>query len=382
MKYPFVKLVKFCKDISDQREVIVKDDDEIREPTLRTKTHKLEVKNIFKGSDIRIKRRVKILKGDFIFAKLHTQNGAFAIADCEFITTNTFMPVEINNTLCDKQYLFWALEKFIKDLQVLNDTVGRETYKSQDILNLEIPLPPLPEQQRIVAKLETLSAKIEEARALRQQTAKQIESLFAAKLQATIKECGNKVRCLPFTDLARLERRPVIIRPDQNYQEIGVYCFGKGIFHKSPRTGIEVGVKDLYEIHAGDFILQITFAWEGAVALAESCDHGLFGSVRYLTFRVNEEICSARYLLTYMKTSEAINQLGRISPGSAGRNRVLSVKRLKEVIVPVVPLTAQAWLTDGLTAQVERLKRMQTETATELDALMPSLLSNAFKGEL
>ena len=33
-------------------------------------------------------------------------------------------------------------------------------------------------------------------------------------------------------------------------------------------------------------------------------------------------------------------------------------------------------------AKVEALKRLQAETATELDALLPSILDKAFKGEL
>jgi len=37
---------------------------------------------------------------------------------------------------------------------------------------------------------------------------------------------------------------------------------------------------------------------------------------------------------------------------------------------------------DNLQAKVEALKRLQAETATELDALLPSILDKAFKGEL
>jgi len=36
----------------------------------------------------------------------------------------------------------------------------------------------------------------------------------------------------------------------------------------------------------------------------------------------------------------------------------------------------------NLQAKVEALKRLQAETATELDALLPSILDKAFKGEL
>ena len=37
---------------------------------------------------------------------------------------------------------------------------------------------------------------------------------------------------------------------------------------------------------------------------------------------------------------------------------------------------------DGLQAQVDALKRLQAQTSAELDALLPSILDRAFKGEL
>ncbi|MCX6927250.1 MAG: hypothetical protein NT154_29210 [Verrucomicrobia bacterium] len=36
----------------------------------------------------------------------------------------------------------------------------------------------------------------------------------------------------------------------------------------------------------------------------------------------------------------------------------------------------------ALRAEADALKRLQTETATELDALLPAILDRAFKGEL
>jgi type I restriction enzyme S subunit len=49
--------------------------------------------------------------------------------------------------------------------------------------------------------------------------------------------------------------------------------------------------------------------------------------------------------------------------------------------VPVPPIEQQHWF-DALQAEVDRLKRLQSETAAELEALMPSVLDKAFRGEL
>jgi type I restriction enzyme S subunit len=131
------------------------------------------------------------------------------------------------------------------------------------------------------------------------------------------------------------------VEPSNLYQEIGIYCFGRGVFHKTARTGLEVGEKDLFLMKEGDFILQVTFAWEGAVALISQSEDGMYGSTRYPTFRVDTSRCDPEFLLNYFKTHEGIQQLVRISPGSAGRNRVLSLKRIPEVMIPLPPLSEQ-----------------------------------------
>ncbi len=53
--------------------------------------------------------------------------------------------------------------------------------------------------------------------------------------------------------------------------------------------------------------------------------------------------------------------------------------------IPVPPLAEQRRIVaemDALKTEVDKLKNLQSETAAELDALMPSILSKAFAGEL
>lgn len=157
-------------------------------------------------------------------------------------------------------------------------------------------------------------------------------------------------------DLLRLERRPVEVRPDGLYQEIGIYCFGRGIFHKTPRSGFEVGEKNLYLLKEGDFILQVTFAWEGAIAVVSSHEDGMYGSTRYPTFRVDETRCLPEFLLYYFKTESGLQQLVRICPGSAGRNRVLSIRRIPEVMVPLPPIAVQRQVIAKIEAVSEAIR--------------------------
>lgn len=171
--------------------------------------------------------------------------------------------------------------------------------------------------------------------------------------------------------ILKLERRPVEIKPDEEYAEIGIYSYGKGIFHKTPRSAAEIGNKRLFYILEGDFILQNVFAWEGAVAIASSKENGFCGSHRFLTFRVNTDLCSPTYLRQYLLTKEGLEQLKKISPGSAGRNRTLNIKRLPEVLVPLPPRPIQ----DMIVEYLVNLQNSIHEIRTRLE-VVPILLEN------
>jgi len=54
---------------------------------------------------------------------------------------------------------------------------------------------------------------------------------------------------------------------------------------------------------------------------------------------------------------------------------------LMRIPVPVPPYAQQVRF-DSLCREVDALKRLQAETATEIDALLPAILDRAFKGEL
>ncbi len=63
----------------------------------------------------------------------------------------------------------------------------------------------------------------------------------------------------------------------------------------------------------------------------------------------------------------------------------ISQKMIRETDIAIPPLSEQRRIVayfDALQAKVDALRRLQTETGAELDALLPSILDKAFKGEL
>jgi len=64
---------------------------------------------------------------------------------------------------------------------------------------------------------------------------------------------------------------------------------------------------------------------------------------------------------------------------------VVSQKKIKPLRIPVPPLTEQRRIVarlEELERKADALNVLQTETLAELDALIPSIIDKAFRGEL
>jgi type I restriction enzyme S subunit len=146
--------------------------------------------------------------------------------------------------------------------------------------------------------------------------------------------------------------RPVTVEPDVEYREIGIRSHGRGLFHKEAVVGATLGEKKVFWVKPGDFVLNIVFAWEGAVAIVGEAEAGMIGSHRFPTFRADEKRLDPKFLLHYFRTREGLEWLLRVSPGGAGRNRTLSRKAFLNSEVPLPTVAEQKVV-------VERLERLE-----------------------
>lgn len=88
-------------------------------------------------------------------------------------------------------------------------------------------------------------------------------------------------------------------------------------------------------VRKDDLIVNITFAWEHAIAVANQSDDGLYVSHRFPTYRANEG--NNIEFIKYLVSQDSFRKkLELISPGGAGRNRVMNQRDFLnlEVIIP------------------------------------------------
>jgi type I restriction enzyme S subunit len=269
-----------------------------------------------------------------------------------------------------KQRLIW---KEVERRCTGTTKTSRNRFKEDSFLDFEIFIPPLQDQKRVADKIENLKSRIDQVRELGANQGKSLRQM----LRGAYYDLTRDALCLPMSKVAPIVRRPVKVEPDKEYSELGVRSFGRGTFHKPSTSGAALGRKRIYHMQPGDLLFNNVFAWEGAVAVTRAEDAGRVGSHRFITCVPKKELVTAGFLTFHFLTPEGMRDIGKASPGGAGRNRTLGLRKLEQISVPVPKLDRQVWLSE-LVENVGKIEHLQTEIEYGLDCL----LSSAFSAEL
>lgn len=334
-----------------------------------------------RGAEISATKLNRVEAGDFIFSRLFAWQGSFGTIPPALegsYVSNEFPIFRLDGHRVDPSFLvYWfglPATQHAVEMECSGSTPGtRNRYKEKYFNNLSAPLPPLAEQQRIVARLDRVAGLV----AARARAVSAMEADMQAMLAKAFARCIAEAPRRPMIEVAPLIRRPVEIQPDGAYPELGVRSFGRGTFHKPVLRGGDLSWQKLFGIEKGDLVFSNIKAWEGAFAVAGDDDHGRVGSHRYLTCVPNPETATADFLWFYLQSPEGLSAVQAASPGSADRNRTLAVKRLEAIEVPVPPLETQRWF-DRLQAKARRIQSIRAASAQDAEALIPALLHEVF----
>ena len=259
-------------------------------------------------------------------------------------------------------------DNFIK---ITSQRSGQPGVNAQEYSGFEIMIPQdKTEQTRIGAFFRTLDTTI----TLYKRKLDGLKRLKSAYLQQMFPQAGESVPKVRFegfaepwqtqkiNELVTLTVREVP-KPTEPYKRISVRSHAKGTFHQIVDDPNKVAMDNLYVVHENDLIVNITFAWEHAIAIVTKQDHGLLVSHRFPTYVINKSDVN---FLRILVTQETFRQkLELISPGGAGRNRVLNKNDFAnlELIVPckdeqtVIGRFFNA-LDNQITAQTQKLEQL------------------------
>ena len=146
--------------------VLIVPDQEYREITVKLWGKGVVLRGNVSGAEIAGTRRFVAKAGQFILSRIDARNGATGIVPPNLdgaVVSNDFPLFDIALARLDAAFLGWLTktQDFVELCQRASEgTTNRVRLQEERFLALEIPLPPVVEQRRILARIEELAAKI------------------------------------------------------------------------------------------------------------------------------------------------------------------------------------------------------------------------------
>jgi type I restriction enzyme, S subunit len=349
----------------------------------------------------------KLLPPNTVLFSTRVSIGKVAVAET-YIATNqdfrNFLPVDmfIPKYLA---YFLLSLEEFFQvnsrgttikgvtadlinnqEIPLLSKLEQHEVVDYLETLNPSLPLPnDLAHIPSIVAHIDALAARIAEARGLRQSAVEETERLWYSSLRM-LRESHVEASKNRLGEITTITAGGTPPRDNPSYWNGDIPWI---------KTG-ELIDGDIF--YAQEYISEAGLQNSSAKLFpAETVLIALYGQgqTRGRTARLmieaatNQACCAilpsdkfdARFIQYWLRSlyleMREVKREGAQPNWNAGM--------IKQIEISLISVDEQrrivAYL-DGLQAEVERLKRLQADTAAELDALLPSLLDRAFRGEL
>jgi len=357
----------------------------------------LYTKYIKNGSQIQAKKLYQVERGDFVYNRLFAWKGSFAVASEEnhgCFVSNEFPSFIVNQARINGRYLWRYFSRAGVWEEALGLSAGgtptsRNRLKEGRLLAMKIPLPSLKEQQRIVAKIDELAAKIEEARSLRQRAVKETDSIMDSATRSISQNPEYKSFLLPIEDadleINREYRNPTQLNSGQTFMYVDISTVPPG-----PSTINEGKIVPVNEapsrarrvIKKDDIIISTVRPNLRAIAkIGEGLDNQIC-STGFAVISCAQTI-DPDFLLQQFCSPFFIDQC--VAKTTGGHYPAINDTNLRKVVIVVPPLPEQRRIVSYLIAmqtQVKELKLIQDRIGAELKALLPSILDKAFKGEL
>ena len=393
------------------------------------------------GALIKTKHQQVCRTGEFLVAEIDAKVGGFGI-----------VPVALNGSIVSSHYFLFVVDEDKLDRRFLNyfiRTAGfREQVEAQGSTNYaairpahvvayQIPLPPLAEQRRVVARVEDLARQLYEASDLRRSTLAEMGGLwrsllaeaFAGRL-ATTRGTGT-AKDLLRASVARYSRsdfqRSNNAHPHSPMAfESGPYPLPEGWVWTNLGSVLthlvdcvndtpdfaesDTGLLGLKSTNIRPYTLDLSRRWfmrtadfdrwnrretprPGDIVLTREAPMGYACAIppglrtcltqRLMLLRPDTETVLTEWLLHYLCSTQFRAEVQDQCRGLTTPH--IRVKDAPRFLLPLAPLGEQRFIVAKLAAlrsQEVHLKRVQAESTAELDALLPAILDRAFKGEL
>lgn len=350
----------------------------------------LEVKYLRGDTDAEIKDSGRFITANTKVILVDGENSGevFEVLEDGYMGS-TFKALNISEIVNEKYLLYYVDSK--RELLKKNKTGSAIPHLNKRLfLGLGFPLPPLPEQQRIVEQIESLFSKLDEAKEKAQEVIDGYEArnaavyndAFSGRLTAQWRKDNykeNKWETKRFDEVADIKSNLVEpsnylefphIAPDNIEKRTGILLD----YHTIAEDGVKSGKHRFY---AGQILYSKIRPYLSKVVMVDF--DGLCSADMY-PIEAKE---NTKYLLYYMLSDMFLEQAS-----SAGARSVLPKINQKELSAIKVRITSDeeqkevVRILDYLLPMMQQVRDKAVQVVDNIDTIKKSILAKAFRGEL
>lgn len=331
-------------------------------------------------------QKYSLRAGDVLFNNTNSKElvgrASLVKEDFEGGFSNHITRLKIDKGLITSEWLvisinyLWSQGYFLKQCR---KWIGQAGINTQMLRTVKIPIPPLGVQKRIVARIDQLTSKIDQAKRLKEETMKDTGAIMQAVLRQVFSYLAKtETQNARLGDVAIITMGQSPSGATYNEERRGMPLInGPTEFGPDHPEPVQWTTEPTHTCEAGDILICVRGATTGRMNWAdqEYCLGRGVASLRPLPTMIPE------FLYHFVQT-QAKEILGR-SSGSTFPN--LRKRQLESLPVPVPSLTQQSKIAKSLNLagdKVYRLKEAQEETRKKLDTITLTVLRMAFSGKL
>jgi type I restriction enzyme S subunit len=319
--------------------------------------------------------------------------GKVGIARNQLATNQDFSSF-IPSSELDQNFLAYFLIKTKGDLRRHQRGATIKGVTTQVLDSLEVPLPPVPEQRRIVVRIKECLQRVEEIECLRTQAIQEAEAVLPSVLNEVFTSQASSARAQTIGDIA-LETRygtsqkchaepvgmPILRIPNVAQGSVNFDGLKYSELGKSDTERVRLEDGDLLFVRTNG---SRDLVGRCAVFQGDSQSQA-FGFASYLIrVRVDQAKVLPRYLAYFLNSTNGRAEIDSRRRTSAGQFNINS-ENLRSIEFPVPSVPEQALLLEQLELRESLARQLVAEireVTSEGETMRESILRKAFAGEL
>ena len=331
-----------------------------QQTTFRTANIILPADNITLEGDLKVQKEIyvddtvtlsddkRLQKNDIFIcmssgSKEHIGKVAFIDQDTKYYAGGFMGIIRVNMQRCLHKFLYYYLNysmKFREEIKLLTQGANINNISST-INSIEIPLPPIDVQERIITELDGYQQVVNGARSVLSNYRPKLSCSTATYKTldeiATFRPSKDEIKALPgdtdvsFVPMASLNTF------DASFEAV------------ETRKLTDVSSGFTYFRNNDILLAKITPCFEnGKAGIAHNLKNGIgFGSTEYIVIRADESVVYPEWIFYYINTREFIDGGKPFMTGTAGQQRI-DINYVKQYQIPVPSLEEQKMLLDEI----------------------------------